>query len=201
MTRRILQPNLLSGRMNRRRLLGTSALAAASATTLGSFRSPAVFAQDAVEVTWTSWGNTGEVENLKNFTDDFNNSQTAVKAKYNPIPTDGYDAKLLTQLSGGTAPDLFYAGDGQVSTYVKNAVVMDLTDLLSGATSKSKPEDFAGDLWGPSKTAEGRLFGVPVDCSGTTRNCSRRPVSLSCQPMSTRPAAGPGMPSRECSTN
>ncbi len=154
--------HLSSYRTNRRRFVGASALAAAS---LSGFRIPLVGAQDSVEVTWTSWGNTGEVANLRSFTDDFNKSQSAIKAKYTPIPTDGYDAKLLTQLNGGTAPDLFYAGDGQVSTMVKNAVVADLTERLSSDASKSKPEQFAGDLWGPAKSTDGRLFGVPVDCN------------------------------------
>ncbi len=154
--------HLSSYRTNRRRFIGASALAAA---TLGGFRVPLVGAQDSVEVTWTSWGNTGEVANLRTFTDDFNASQSEIKAKYTPIPTDGYDAKLLTQLNGGTAPDLFYAGDGQVSTMVKNAVVADLTERLASDVSKSKPEQFAGDLWGPAKSADGRIFGVPVDCN------------------------------------
>jgi multiple sugar transport system substrate-binding protein len=153
---------VLSIPMNRRRFLGASAVAAAS---LGALRVPGVSAEDAVEVTWTSWGNTGEVANLQKFTDDYNKSQSAVKAKYNPVPTDGYDAKLITQLTGGTAPDIFYAGDGQVSTIVKNKAAMDLTALLGGATSKSKPEEFAGDLWGPAKTADGTYYGVPVDCN------------------------------------
>lgn len=152
---------LLSSRSNRRRFVGASALAAAS---LGTFRVPMVGAQ-GVEVTWTSWGNTGEVANLREFTEAYNASQSEVVAKYNPIPTDGYDEKLYTQLTGGTAPDLFYVGDGEVSTLVKNAVVADLTDLLSSEASKSKPEQFAGDLWGPAKTADGKLFGVPVDCN------------------------------------
>ncbi len=154
--------DMRSPKLSRRALAAGSALGMAS---LAGIRVPLVGAQDAVEVTWTSWGNTGEVKNLQNFTDDYNASQSAVKAKYGPIPTDGYDAKLLTQLNGGTAPDLFYVGDGQASTLIKNSVVMDLTELLSGATSKSKPEDFAGDLWGPSKTADGKLYGVPVDCN------------------------------------
>jgi len=153
---------LLSGRVNRRRMVGGVALAAAS---LGTLRVPLVGAQDSVEVTWTSWGNTGEVANLQTFTDDYNASQSAIAVKYIPTPTDGYDARLLTQLNGGTAPDLFYAGDGQVSTLVKNAVVADLTDLLSSDASLSKPEQFAGDLWGPVRTADERLFGVPVDCN------------------------------------
>lgn len=156
--------HLLSSRMNRRRfggLVGAGALA----TTLGGFRVPGVMAQDAVEITWSSWGNTGEVANLQKFTDTYNASQSAIKAKYVPSPTDGYDAKLLTQLTGGTAPDLFYAADGQVSTIVKNSAAADLTKLLTSAASKSKPDQFAGDLWGPAKTADGKYYGVPVDCN------------------------------------
>jgi multiple sugar transport system substrate-binding protein len=43
--------------------------------------------------------------------------------------------------------------------------VADVTELLSSEASKSKPEQFAGDLWGPARTADGRLYGVPVDCN------------------------------------
>ena len=120
---------------------------------------------DSVEVTWSSWGNTGEVANLKKFTEDYNASQSDIAVKYLPSPNDGYDAKLLTQLTGGTAPDLFYAADGQVSTIVKNTAAYDLTELLSSEKSQSKPEQFAGDLWGPAKTADGKYYGVPVDCN------------------------------------
>jgi multiple sugar transport system substrate-binding protein len=151
---------MLSGRTNRRRFVGASALTAVSLSL--PFRSAGA---QGTEVTWSSWGNTGEVENLRNFTDEYNGMQSDVVAKYIPVPTDGYDEKLLTQLNGGTAPDLFYVADGQMSTLVQNNVVADLTELLSGTTSKSKPEDFAGDLWGPSRTADGQIFGVPVDCN------------------------------------
>ena len=162
MTQRTRGSQLLSSRMKRRQFVGASALAAAS---LGALRVPLVGAQNGVEVTWSSWGNTGEVANLQSFTDDYNASQSEVVANYIPVPTDGYDTKLLTQLNGGTAPDLFYAGDGQVSTLVKNNVVADLTELLSSDASKSRPEQFAGDLWGPVRTTDERLFGVPVDCN------------------------------------
>jgi len=137
--------HLLSSRLSRRRfggLVGAGALA----TSLGTVHASGALAQDAVEITWSSWGNTGEVANLKKFTDTYNASQSAIAVKYSPSPTDGYDAKLLTQLTGGTAPDLFYAGDGQVSTIVKNAAAADLTDVLTSAKSKSKPDEFAGDL-------------------------------------------------------
>ncbi len=162
MSQRNSSSRLLSGRMNRRRFTGASALTMAA---LGAYRVPLVGAQDGVEVTWSSWGNTGEVANLQEFTDAYNASQSAVVANYIPVPTDGYDDKLLTQLNGGTAPDLFYVGDGQVATLVQNSVVADLTDLLSSEASRSTPEQFAGDLWGPARTADDRLYGVPVDCN------------------------------------
>jgi len=160
MTRRHPVSRMLSGRTNRRRFVGASALTAASLSL------PIRYAgAQGNEVVWSSWGNTGEVENLKNFTDEFNGMQSDVVAKYIPVPTDGYDEKLLTQLNGGTAPDLFYVADGQVATLIQNNVLMDLTELLSSPESKSRPEDFAGDLWGPSRTADDRIFGVPVDCN------------------------------------
>ncbi len=162
MVRRFSGKSVLSGRTNRRRFVGTSALAAASLTAL---RVPGVSAQDAARVTWSSWGNTGEVSNLQNFTDEYNAAQTEVAAEYIPVPTDGYDERLLTQLNGGTAPDLFYVGDGQIAILIENQVVADLTERLSSEVSKSRPENFAGDLWGPSQTNDGRFFGVPVDCN------------------------------------
>src|SRR5688500_13646463 len=102
MTHQTPRSRFLSSRSSRRRFVGASALAA---TSLGALRVPLVGAQ-GVEVTWTSWGNTGEVANLREFTEAYNASQSEVVAVYNPIPTDGYDAKLFTQLTGGTAPDL-----------------------------------------------------------------------------------------------
>jgi len=37
--------------------------------------------------------------------------------------------------------------------------------MVSGPNSKSKPEDVVEGLWGPAKTAEGKIWGMPVDCN------------------------------------
>jgi ABC-type glycerol-3-phosphate transport system substrate-binding protein len=167
--------------MKRRQFVGASALAAAS---LGALRVPLVGAQNGVEVTWSSWGNTGEVANLQSFTDDYNASQSEVVANYIPVPTDGYDTKLLTQLNGGTAPDLFYAGDGQVSTLVKNNVVADHTELLTSDASKSRPE--------PMSDCLGCQLTAIRSCFGTTRPCFRKRELPKCLPIPTRQATGTG---------
>lgn len=116
-------------------------------------------------IKWSTWGNPGEIERFKAYTEDFNKRNPNIKAELIPVPNDGYEAKLLTQLSGGTAPDVFYSGDGTMSKLIANNTIVDLTEQLKGANSKSKPEDFYDGLWGAARTPEGKIFGVTVDCN------------------------------------
>ncbi|CAA9541911.1 MAG: ABC transporter, substrate-binding protein (cluster 1, maltose/g3p/polyamine/iron) [uncultured Thermomicrobiales bacterium] len=152
----------LSHRIDRRKLIGT---AAATAGALSLVRPSLSAAQDPVELTWGTWGNTGEIQRFQEYTDSFNAANPGIRMELIPSPNDGYDERLLTQLNGGSAPDLFYVGDGIISQLVKNNAVLDITDMLSGPNSMSKPEQFAGDLWGASVSPEGRYFGTTVDCN------------------------------------
>lgn len=113
---------------------------------------------------WSTWGNPGEIQRFKEYTDDFN-KRTNAKVELVPLANDGYEAKMLTQLSGGTAPDVFYSGDATLSKLISSNSIVDLTSLLEGPTSKSKPADFFEGLWGPAKTADGKIWGVTVDCN------------------------------------
>lgn len=149
-------------RLNRRQLIGG---AAATAGALSLARPSLGSAQDSVSLTWGTWGNTGEIQRFKEYTDEFNSANPNIKMELIPSPNDGYDERLLTQLNGGSAPDVFYVGDGLISTLIKNNAILDITDRLTGANSMSKPEQFAGDLWGASVTPEGRYYGTTVDCN------------------------------------
>ncbi|HEV2529822.1 MAG TPA: sugar ABC transporter substrate-binding protein [Thermomicrobiales bacterium] len=153
---------VLAHRLNRRRLLGTSAVGA-GALALGG-RARFTSAQDA-SIQWTTWGNTGEVQRFREYTESFNGMGLGVQAELIPSPNDGYDERLLTQLNGGAAPDVFYVGDGLISQLISNGAILDLTDRLNSEASLSRPEQFAGDLWGPAQTAEGRIYGTMVDCN------------------------------------
>lgn len=114
-------------------------------------------------IKWSSWGNPGEIERFNQYTADFN-TRTGAKAELLPMPSD-YESKLLTQLAGGTAPDLFYSGDTTMAKLISSNSIIDLTELASGPNSKSKPEDFYEGLWCPAKTADGKIYGMPVDCN------------------------------------
>ena len=157
-----LGSSIATHRIDRRKLLGVTAAAAGG---LALTRAGVASAQDAAKITWGTWGNTGEIQRFKEYTDSFNSSNAGVQAELIPSPNDGYDERLLTQLNGGAAPDVFYVGDGLISTLIKNQAIIDITDRLTSEASQSKPEQFAGDLWGASVTPEGRYYGTTVDCN------------------------------------
>src|SRR5690606_9244232 len=116
-------------------------------------------------VSWSVWGNPGEVKRLQEFTDDFNERNPGIEAKLIPVPTDQYETKLLTQLGGNTAPDVFYAGDTLLARLVKNNSILPLKERLESEQSESPPEDFFDGLWGNAKDPSGEIYGVTVDCN------------------------------------
>jgi multiple sugar transport system substrate-binding protein len=115
-------------------------------------------------IKWSSWGNPGEVQRFNEYTKDWNSKNPNVQATFIAIPSD-YEAKMLTQLSAGTAPDVFYTGDGFIGRLIANKTIIDLTELLNSSASRSKPEEFAEGLWGAAKTKDGKYYGVTVDCN------------------------------------
>lgn len=116
-----------------------------------------------VKIKWATWGNPGELTRFQEFTKDFNAKHPNIQAELIPIPGE-YDQKILTQLTGGNAPDVFYAGDGFISKLIETGSIAELTPYLQGQDSKSKPEEFFEGLWGAAKK-DGKIYGVTVDCN------------------------------------
>jgi len=81
------------------------------------------------------------------------------------VSRGNYFTKILTELNGGNAPDVFYVGDGDIGKLVTNQTVVRLDPLLSGSKAKEQASDFSPGLWGAAKTKTGKIFGVPVDCN------------------------------------
>lgn len=116
-------------------------------------------------IKWSTWGNPGEISRFQAFTANYNKVHHG-NATLVPIPSSvDYVSKILTELNGGVAPDLFYAGDGDIIKFVQNQTIIELTPYLNGAKSAEKPEDYISGLWGASRTQSGKIYGVPVDCN------------------------------------
>jgi multiple sugar transport system substrate-binding protein len=117
-------------------------------------------------IKWSNWANTGEIQRFQAFTANYNKTHnTNVQYTFVPSANNNYFTKILTELNGGNAPDVFYVGDGDVGKLVANQTVVDLSTLLSSSKAKEKASDFASGLWGAAKTQSGKIFGVPVDCN------------------------------------
>lgn len=118
---------------------------------------------EKVKIKWASWGNPGELSRYQELTKEFNSTHADIEAEFIPIPGE-YDQKILTQLTGGTAPDIFYAGDGLIVKLIENNSIENLTPLMEAEGSLIKEEDYFPGLWGAAQR-DGQTYGVPVDCN------------------------------------
>jgi multiple sugar transport system substrate-binding protein len=121
---------------------------------------------NGTSIKWSNWANTGEIQRFQAFTANYNKTHnTNVQYSFIPTANGNYFSKILTELNGGVAPDVFYAGDGDVGKLVANKTIVQLDPLLASSKSKEKASDFISGLWGAAKTPSGKSFGVPVDCN------------------------------------
>lgn len=116
-------------------------------------------------VTWGSWANPGEAERFKTYSKDYQ-TKTGTKVTYQTVVGD-YAQKMITQLSGGSAPDAFYVGDTLMAKLIQSDSVMDLTEYLKSADAAVKKEDTYEGLikWCEKGDA---TYGIPVDCNPKT---------------------------------
>jgi multiple sugar transport system substrate-binding protein len=73
-----------------------------------------------------TWDSGDGVKAHQEIINNFQNSHPNIKVQLESVPDD-YGTKLLTQMSAGTAPDVFQVGDGDVGMFVKKGVVEDLS--------------------------------------------------------------------------
>ncbi|WP_375295431.1 ABC transporter substrate-binding protein [Paenibacillus doosanensis] len=119
---------------------------------------------EKIKLKWSTWGNPGELGRFQEFTKDYNAKHPNVEFELIPIPSD-YEQKILTQLSGGAAPDVFYSGDGTIVKLIDNQTIAELTPYMDKSSdSKIREADFFKGLWGAAKKDD-KVYGVPVDCN------------------------------------
>lgn len=172
---------LTSVRVSRRRLLGSAGLATAAVVGSGSVLTacgngssggPAGGTGGGGDgggggatgaITWGSWANPGEGERFKQYSKEY------TEAHGNPVSwqqvVGDYQAKLLTQLAGGSAPDAFYVGDSSMAPLIASGKLVDLTEFLNSPDSAIKPDSTFPGLIEWCKGEDGGLYGVPVDCN------------------------------------
>lgn len=117
-----------------------------------------------VTVTWTTWGDPGELTRFNQFDTQFMKDHPDIKVVLQPVASySDYNAKLLTELSSHTAPDVFYVGDDQIGKFVSTHQLEPLNQILGSSKSISAGL-FAPGLYGAAKKGS-TYYGVPTDCN------------------------------------
>lgn len=145
-------------------VLGVLALATTACSGSGGGNVPGVSGGTApVTVRWSTWGSAEDVKLYEAFTEDFQKRHPGIRLKLESVAKyEDYHPKLLTQLTGKTAPDVFFVGDDNIGKFVQAGVLTPLNDKLAGPDSKSRPEDFFDGVYGGARK-DGQIYGVPND--------------------------------------
>lgn len=145
-------------------MLGALGLAVAPALAACGAGSPSGGSGSGGSVTWGAWANPGESERYKKFAEELSRKINA-KVSFQSVVGD-YEAKLLSQLAGGAAPDAFYVGDGSMAKFIEAKQISDLSEYIAGGNSPVKLEEFPEGLYQWCKAADGTgLYALPVDCN------------------------------------
>ena len=129
--------------------LTTAALAACSGSSGSS---------SAHKVTWSTWGSPEELKGYDAIQDRFKKDHPDIELVFQPTASyTDYHSKLLTQLSSGTAPDVFYVGDDRIASFIRNGVLLP----IEGETGLSIA-DFNDSILEVARF-EGALYALPND--------------------------------------
>jgi multiple sugar transport system substrate-binding protein len=113
---------------------------------------------------WASWGNPGETGRFRDYSADYE-KKTGIALNYQVVVGD-YTQKLLTQIVGDSAPDVFYANEYVMGRMIKSNLVLDLEDFARRPDSGIDLDQFYPGLmpWCRGPGGAG-LYGIPVDCN------------------------------------
>jgi multiple sugar transport system substrate-binding protein len=109
--------------------------------------------------TWE--GGDGQVMQQK-IADAYTAKHPNVKIQIESVP-DQYGTKLLTQIAGGDAPDIYQIGDGDIRTFMEKGALEDLNTYADGKNG-IKTDDYYQNVLDVGRI-DGKLYTMPKDYS------------------------------------
>ena len=114
-------------------------------------------------VTWSTWGTPDELKAFEAFNAQFMEKHSDIKVVFQPVPSyDEYHSKLNTQLTSGTAPDVFYLGDDKVTAVAVNNVLEPINSYIEAAGSAITLDQFTPEIYRVA-TIDDKIYGLPND--------------------------------------
>lgn len=128
---------------------------------------------ETVDLRWrTRPDNTAESNLYKSISDEINAKNIGLNLTYEPGTTESadYQNKLKTELSAGTAPDVFWIPGTDVADFAKAGLILNASEVASAAGFNAA-DFYAGPMDqlqvdpATGQKADGFLWGVPRDVS------------------------------------
>ena len=89
-----------------------------------------------VIIKFSTWSGEVEDKQLNKIIDKINKEHKGEFKIEETATPQNYDQKLKTEFAAGTAPDIFYLGDGEATTYAKNGVLLNVSPYLKKYKNK-----------------------------------------------------------------
>ncbi|MCB0058759.1 MAG: sugar ABC transporter substrate-binding protein [Caldilineaceae bacterium] len=114
---------------------------------------------ERVEITFMGWGATEEDEGVKAAIAQFESEQDAVKVTWLHTP-ENYLEKLLTDIAAGTPPDTAFVGSGDYRTFIRDGLLLDITDKLTADPLVGAENYFIEPQERDRCTQDGKWYGI-----------------------------------------
>jgi multiple sugar transport system substrate-binding protein len=114
---------------------------------------------ERVEITFMGWGATEEDEGVKSAIAQFESEQDAVKVTWLHTP-ENYLEKLLTDIAAGTPPDTAFVGSDIFRTFIRDGLLLDITDKLTADPLLGAENYFIEPQERDRCTQDGKWYGI-----------------------------------------
>jgi multiple sugar transport system substrate-binding protein len=116
-----------------------------------------------VTVKFASW--VGEQEGMQKLAEQFQELHPNITIDFQDTPAEEITDKLLTQVAGGTAPDVAYLDQSVVVDFASRNALVNLEDYI--AKSKAVKKDDYVAAWRDAASYQGDMYGLPFDGEST----------------------------------
>jgi multiple sugar transport system substrate-binding protein len=114
---------------------------------------------EPVTITFATWS--AEEEGLQKLVEQFQQLHPNITIDLQGAPSEEMQDKLLTQVAGGTAPDVAYMDTSWVIDFASRNALVNLDEYISKSNAVD-PDDYV-DAFRDSSSYEGSMYGLPVD--------------------------------------
>jgi multiple sugar transport system substrate-binding protein len=115
--------------------------------------------EEMVEITFMGWGATEEDTGVRSAITVFQGAEPNIKVTWLHTP-ENYAQKMLAMVAAGTPPDTAFVGSGDYTTYCRDGLLLDITDMLKADPVVGAPGYFIEPQETDRCTYKGRWYGI-----------------------------------------